>query len=213
VPESNGKVGIIGGSYDGFTPLMALVNPHPALKVAVPMNPMVDGWRGDDWFHHGAFRQINLAYILEQVVTRRNDARWFTSHYDDYDISARRFGRRAGAPARRGAERLLAQGGGHPAYDEFWQSQAVDKILARSRSRCRPCWCTACGMPRISTAHRGLQGHQAERQGQQVFLVMGPWNHGGQDGDGSKLGAASAATPACTSARRSCALPRPLSEG
>src|SRR5205085_7152395 len=43
-PESNGKVGILGISYDGFLPLMALVNPHPALKVAVPMNPMVDGW-------------------------------------------------------------------------------------------------------------------------------------------------------------------------
>ncbi|MDQ3920053.1 MAG: CocE/NonD family hydrolase, partial [Acidobacteriota bacterium] len=49
IPESNGRVGIIGISYDGFLPLMALVNPHPALKVSVPMNPMVDGWRGDDW--------------------------------------------------------------------------------------------------------------------------------------------------------------------
>src|SRR6266571_4186818 len=29
VPESNGKVGILGISYDGFLPLMALVNPHP----------------------------------------------------------------------------------------------------------------------------------------------------------------------------------------
>jgi predicted acyl esterase len=48
--------------------------PHPALKVAVPMNPMVDGWRGDDWFHNGAFRQMNLAYILEQVATRRSGA-------------------------------------------------------------------------------------------------------------------------------------------
>ncbi len=55
IPESNGKVGILGISYDGFLPLMALVNPHPALKVAVPMNPMVDGWMGDDWFHNGAF--------------------------------------------------------------------------------------------------------------------------------------------------------------
>src|SRR4029079_1647725 len=44
VPESNGKVGILGISYDGFLPLMALVDPHPALKVSVPMNPMVDGW-------------------------------------------------------------------------------------------------------------------------------------------------------------------------
>ena len=60
VPESNGKVGILGVSYPGFTTLMALVNPHPALKVAVPMNPMVDGWMGDDWFHNGAFRQQNM---------------------------------------------------------------------------------------------------------------------------------------------------------
>src|SRR5215471_280918 len=37
VPECNGKVGILGISYDGFLPLMALVNPHPALKVSVPM--------------------------------------------------------------------------------------------------------------------------------------------------------------------------------
>src|ERR1044072_1315400 len=60
VPESNGKVGILGISYDGFLPLMALFNPHPALKVSVPMNPMVDGWIGDDWFPPVAFRQINV---------------------------------------------------------------------------------------------------------------------------------------------------------
>src|SRR5215510_13990157 len=35
IPESNGRVGILGISYDGFLPLMALVNPHPALKVSV----------------------------------------------------------------------------------------------------------------------------------------------------------------------------------
>jgi uncharacterized protein len=60
IPETNGKVGILGISYDGFLPLMALVHPHPALKVSVPMNPMVDGWMGDDWFHYGAFREQNM---------------------------------------------------------------------------------------------------------------------------------------------------------
>ena len=45
---------------------MALVNPHPALKVSVPMNPMVDGWMGDDWFHNGAFRQQMMDYIYDQ---------------------------------------------------------------------------------------------------------------------------------------------------
>src|SRR6267142_2651933 len=70
VPETNGRVGILGISYDGFLPLLALVNPHPALKVAVPMNPKVDGWMGDDWFHNGAFRQQGLPYIHDQEATR-----------------------------------------------------------------------------------------------------------------------------------------------
>src|SRR5947208_8237479 len=90
VPESNGKVGILGISYDGFLPLMALVNPHPALKVSVPMNPMVYGWMGDDWFHNGAFREQNMRYIYEQVQTRNsgfggNEARWCRDHFHDYD--------------------------------------------------------------------------------------------------------------------------------
>ena len=73
VPESNGKVGILGISYDGFTSLMALVNPHPALRAAVPINAMVDGWWGDDWFHNGAFRQGSLAYFHDQEATRNSD--------------------------------------------------------------------------------------------------------------------------------------------
>jgi len=86
IPESNGKVGVLGISYDGFLPLMALVNPHPALKVAVPMNPMVDGWMGDDWFHYGAFRELNMPYIYDQEAARKSDEHWWTSNYDDYDL-------------------------------------------------------------------------------------------------------------------------------
>jgi predicted acyl esterase len=49
------------------------------------MNPMVDGWRGDDWFHNGAFRQQNLPYIYGQEAARDSSAQWWASHYDDYD--------------------------------------------------------------------------------------------------------------------------------
>ena len=73
IPESNGKVGVLGISYDGFLPLMALVNPHPALKVSVPMNPMVDGWMGDDWFHNGAFREPGMPYIYDQEATPKSE--------------------------------------------------------------------------------------------------------------------------------------------
>jgi putative CocE/NonD family hydrolase len=89
VPESNGRVGILGISYDGFLALAPLVNPHPALKAAVPENPMVDGWRGDDWFHNGAFRQQNMPYIYEQTATRSNDELWESGYFDDYDLYLR----------------------------------------------------------------------------------------------------------------------------
>src|SRR3954454_5767366 len=84
VPEANGKVGTIGTSYDGFTALMSLVNPHPALKAAVPINPMVDVWKGDDWFHNGAFRQEMISYVYSQTATKDSDEDWFSASYDDY---------------------------------------------------------------------------------------------------------------------------------
>jgi putative CocE/NonD family hydrolase len=190
VPESNGKVGIIGSSYDGYLPLIALVNPHPALKVAVPMNPMVDGWRGDDWFHNGAFRQVNLPYILEQVVTRRNDAHWFTSTYDDYDTFMR-----AGSAGQLARQRGVEQAGfwrkvlAHPSYDAFWQSQAVDRILAKQPVTVptllvHSLWDAEDNYGAIAV-YKAIKPNDKDNK---VFLVMGPWNHGGQDGDGSKLG-------------------------
>ena len=75
LPQSNGKVGMLGSSYEGFTVVMALIHPHPALKVTAPESPMVDGWMGDDWFHYGAFRQNNLDYIREQTSVRGEASR------------------------------------------------------------------------------------------------------------------------------------------
>src|SRR5215472_2974716 len=84
VPESNGKVGMIGSSYEGFTVQMALLGPHPALKVAAPESPMVDGWMGDDWFHYGAFRQTNFDYVLGQTAYRGGGEHAPREAYDDY---------------------------------------------------------------------------------------------------------------------------------
>ncbi len=74
---------MLGSSYEGFTVVMALLDPHPALKVAAPESPMVDGWMGDDWFHYGAFRQFNLDYIAGQtrLAARGDDS---ALHYDEY---------------------------------------------------------------------------------------------------------------------------------
>ena len=191
IPETNGKVGILGISYDGFLPLMALVNPHPALKVSVPMNPMVDGWMGDDWFHNGAFRQANLAYIYDQEATRKNDLTWWTSHYDDYDMfmqagSAGELGRRRGLEQVGFWRKLLE----HPSYDAFWRDQAVDKILAAQPLQVpvmlvHSLWDQEdiYGAPAV---YKALEPKDTNND--KVFLVMGPWHHGQEIRDGSALG-------------------------
>jgi putative CocE/NonD family hydrolase len=192
VPESNGKVGILGISYDGFLPLMALVNPHPALKVSVPMNPMVDGWMGDDWFHYGAFRQINAAYIYRQEMTRKSEEPWWSSHFDDYEmfmeaVSAGELGRRRGLDQTGFWQKLLQ----HPAYDSFWKDQAVDKILAALPLKVpvmlvHSLWDQEdiYGAPAV---YKAIEPKDTGND--KVFLVMGPWHHGQEIGDGSALGA------------------------
>ena len=90
MPESNGRVGMIGSSYEGFTVVMALLDPHPALKVAAPESPMVDGWMGDDWFHYGAFRQTNLDYFVRARPPSAAKASPVPrGSYDDYEAFRR----------------------------------------------------------------------------------------------------------------------------
>jgi putative CocE/NonD family hydrolase len=192
VPESNGKVGILGISYDGFMPLMALVNPHPALKVSVPMNPMVDGWMGDDWFHNGAFREQNMPYIYEQEGTRDNSAQWWTDHFDDYDVyleagSAGELGKQHGMEQVGFWRKLLE----HPSYDSWWQQQAMDKILAAQPLKVPVMLVDSLwdqediyGAPAVYKAIK-----PKDTGNDKVFLVLGPWHHGQEIGDGSSLGA------------------------
>src|SRR6202789_3344298 len=191
IPESNGKVGILGISYDGFTTLAALVHPHPALKVAVPMNPMVDGWRGDDWFHNGAFRQQNIPYIYEQTATRSNDAHWLLSNFDDYDMYMR-----AGSAGELAKQRGMDQVGfwkklaAHPAYDSFWSDQAVDLILAKQRLTV-PTMLVASLWDQEDiygaiAVYKALQGAANKDN---LFLVLGPWHDGQEIEDASSLGA------------------------
>jgi putative CocE/NonD family hydrolase len=192
IAETNGKVGILGISYDGFTPLMALVHPHPALKVSVPMNPMVDGWIGDDWFHNGAFREQNMPYIYEQDGTRDNSAKWWTDHFDDYDVymqagSAGELGRRHGLEQMGFWRKILE----HPSYDAFWQQQAMDKILAAQPLKVpvmlvHSLWDQE-DIYGATAVYKALKPKDTNND--KVFLVMGPWHHGQEIEDAYSLGA------------------------
>jgi putative CocE/NonD family hydrolase len=196
IPETNGKVGILGISYDGWLPLTALVHPHPALKVSVPMNPMVDGWMGDDWFHNGAFREQNMPYIYEQIGTRDNTAKWWTAHFDDYDEymsadSAGELGRRHGLEQIGFWKKLIA----HPAYDAFWSDQAMDKVLLKDFTEegikvpillVHSLWDQEdiYGATAVYKAIKPL-----DKNNDKVFFVLGPWHHGQEIEPADSLGA------------------------
>ena len=59
------RVGMLGVSYDGWLTVMALNEPHPALKAASPQASPADMFLGDDFHHNGAFR---LSYGFEYAA-------------------------------------------------------------------------------------------------------------------------------------------------
>jgi uncharacterized protein len=194
VPENNGRVGMIGASYEGFLVLMGLVDPHPALKAAVAINPMVDTWIGDDWFHNGAFRQMMTDFLYNHEVSRDISAPAVddTSDNDDFYLKALHAGSAGELGRLRGLDsisswRNLLQ---HPTYDAFWQGQALDKILAG-----RPLTVPIMHIHSLwdqEDIYGAIAVYEAiepkDRSNDRNYLVIGPWRHGGANGDGSSLG-------------------------
>ena len=189
-PESNGRVGMIGSSYEGFTVVMALLGPHPALKVAAPESPMVDGWMGDDWFQFGAFRQPNFDYISDQTTVRGAGEPVPRAVYDDYD-GFLRAGSAGDYAAAHGLDRLpwIAKMEAHPAYDAFWSGQALDRLVAERPSAVPTMWIQGLwDQEDMWGAVHSWGALKAAGQGDHNYLVMGPWRHSQVNYDGASLG-------------------------
>jgi putative CocE/NonD family hydrolase len=189
-PESNGRVGMIGSSYEGFTVVMALLDPHPALKVAAPESPMVDGWMGDDWFHYGAFRQVNLDYFSEQTTKRDEGEPVARDAFDDYE-SFRRAGSAASYAHLHGLDQLpwTEKVTEHPAYDTFWQGQALDRLVAEHPSQVPTMWIQGLwDQEDMWGAIHCYLALKVKRQVDHNYLVMGPWRHSQVNYDAYNLG-------------------------
>ncbi|HEY6990320.1 MAG TPA: CocE/NonD family hydrolase [Bryobacteraceae bacterium] len=189
-PESNGRVGMIGSSYEGFTVVMALLGPHPALKVAAPESPMVDGWMGDDWFHYGAFRQPNFDYTSAQTTKQGEGEPVARGAYDDYE-TFRRAGSAGNYAEAHGLNQLpWAQDMmNHPAYDAFWQGQALDKLVAERPSQVPTMWIQGLwDQEDMWGAIHCYLALKAKGQADHNYLVMGPWRHSQVNYEGYSLG-------------------------
>jgi putative CocE/NonD family hydrolase len=190
LPESNGKVGLIGSSYDGWTVTMALLGPHPAVKAAAPQSPMIDGWMGDDWFHYGAFRQVNLDYFTEQSSKTGKGEAVPRSSYDDYQAFLEAGS--AGAWATTNGFKQLPwwnRLSSHPAYDSFWQDQALDKQVVAKPSTVPTLWLQ--GLWDQEDMYGAVHSYEALKAAghDNNHLVMGPWYHSQVNRSAESLGA------------------------
>ncbi len=188
--ESNGKVGVIGSSYLGFTTLMAEIEPHPALKAAVPQSPMVDGWMGDDWFHNGAFRNTNIAYTVEVTTGKGSGGSDPTGVGDDYSryLQAGSTGdyiRYWGFDQYPFLQKIMQ----NAAYTPFWSQQAVDKWFATHDLSVPTLLMVSqwdqedsYGAPAV---YKAIKSHNKDAN---VSLLIGPWPHSGGNHYGFKLG-------------------------
>ena len=189
VPANNGKVGMLGVSYDGWTTMMGTLDPHPALKAASEQATPSDMYIGDDFHHNGAFRLsygFEYAYLTE---FSKEDALFPFDTYDTYEWYL------ALGPLSHVNEKYF-QGKlptwndfvKHPNYDDFWQKQSMAYRL---------------GSPTVPILHVAgwwdqedfygpLKAYEVLEKADKTnknFIVIGPWNHGGWDnGSGKSLG-------------------------
>lgn len=190
VHQSNGRVGMTGSSYEGWTVVMALLNPHPALKVAAPESPMVDGWMGDDWFHYGAYRQASFDYFSMQMMRAGSGDPIPRDDADDYttflrDGSAEGFAKRVGLDQFPWWQRVHA----NPSYDAFWQEQALDHLIAKRPLTVPTIWEQGLwDQEDMWGAIHSWLAIKANHPSVPNILVMGPWRHSQVNYNGSELG-------------------------
>ena len=188
VPNHNGRIGMLGVSYDGWTTIMAAVEPHPALKAISPQASPADMWLGDDFHHNGAFR---LSYAFEYATmmeTGRDVQQFAFDRYDTFDWYLD-LGPLANVNRNYLREKIPTWNDfvAHPDYDEFWKRQTMVPYLRDVK------------VPTLNVAgwwdqedfygpvriYEALEQH--DKAGMN-YLVVGPWNHGGWTRTGEALG-------------------------
>lgn len=177
-PNNNGRVGVYGISYPGFLAMMAGIDAHPAVKAISPQAPMTNIWIGDDFFHNGAFRETYGFDYVQQLEAQKTDVR-VESKEDTFDYFLRNVNF-AGAAKSAGisdlptAKAFLTQ----PAYTKFWQAMAVEPHLTKVEVPTLEVggWWDQEDMWGTQAEYAALEPHDKNHE---VFLVLGPWNHGG----------------------------------
>ncbi len=190
LPSNNGKVGVLGVSYGGWTAALATIGAHPALKAVSSQASPDDMFVGDDFFHNGAFR---FDYAWSWVSALETDGHtmkkfdfgsgdayaWYLAQHDIATLDRQKLGETL--PSWQGFVQ-------HAIYDEYWRSSRTSRIIPPTVA-----------VPDLIVAgwwdQEDFYGPLKIWADQETSdpknldrLVIGPWNHGGWRGDSASYG-------------------------
>ncbi len=125
----NGKVGMYGGSYLGFTQMAAAKNIHPALKTIVPLVPVGIGISFP--LSNSIFKSYMLRWIRYVTNNKETDEKEFNndsywdSVYNNWYTTGSAFKTLDSVDGR--TSKIFQRWLSHPSYDRYWQNMIPNK--------------------------------------------------------------------------------------
>jgi uncharacterized protein len=176
-PWSDGEVGMMGGSYDGFTQWAAAKFANSHLKTIVPVVPNNPGnglpmqnnifiLANYPWIYYVTDNRTLDTATYDEAKWKSLPMRWYRSGRSYSDVDAI-----AGVP-----NPWLHKWLKHPAYDAYWQKMSPYRS---DFARINIPVLTIDGYYGDSTAIGYFRDFQQYNSAAQDYLVAGPWDHFG----------------------------------
>ena len=186
VARNNGRVGMLGVSYDGWLAAVATIDAHPALKASSPQAPMTDTWLGDDFFHNGAFRETYGYEYVKSMESSKEDTD-VSFDKDAYDWYLGLGSLSKITEITQGKLPTWNAFVAHPNFDDYWKARAYERHLKQTSVATLVVggWWDQEDFWGALATYATLEKYDKDHKN---FVVLGPWNHGGWNGFGRGLG-------------------------
>lgn len=183
-PWSNGKIGMMGGSYLGFSQWAATKNLHPALKTIIPQAPVgigtMDFPMNNNIFSSYALRWLNYVTNNKMISYKDFDEKKWNPIYKKWYETGKSFKKLDSLSGKTNMifQRWLT----HPAYDNYWKSMVPYK---KEFSKINIPVLTMTGYydsDQLGALYY-LKQHYKYNKKAEHYLIIGPYDHSGAQGN------------------------------
>ena len=189
--NNNGCIGQYGISYPGFYTTMAALSGHPAIKAVSPQAPVTDWYHGDDVHHNGAFmmaEMISFQPFFEYMMNNKyvkaganfDSFKFPELFHSDFYTDYLKIGTYKNITEAYGDSlEYLRTVREHPNWDEYWESHTVTKGHVHD---VKPAVMVVGGLFDKEDCYGAFDVYKsikAQSPQTDLYLVEGPWFHGG----------------------------------